>query len=252
MKVVAIIQARMGSTRLPGKVLKDLFGKSVLNHVIDRVQNVKEIDQVVVATTVLESDDPIVAEACKAGAGVYRGEEQDVLSRYYGAALDEKADLVVRITSDCPLVDSKVVSEIITFHKQHNFDYVSNTLSRTFPRGLDVEIFTFEALQKAYEEGNHPEEREHVTPYIYHNPSLFSLYDYKHSEDLSNYRWTLDTLEDWKLIQSIYEHLYTPHQYFGLAETLELIRKKPELSQINAHVEQKKLSYVKGIMGKIE
>lgn len=241
MKVVAIIQARMGSTRLPGKVMKLLMDHTVLHHVVSRVKEANNIDEIIVATTHLPKDDPIDEEARKAGANVFRGDEQDVLSRYYQAAAESDADIIIRITSDCPLIDSAILSNMLEFYQQNNYDYVSNTLSRTFPRGLDVEIFSFQALEKAYNSASLPEEREHVTPYLYRHPTQFSLYDYRSDEDHSDYRWTLDTIEDWELIHKLYQHLYDNNRLFGLDETLKFLQCNPELSQINAHVEQKKL-----------
>lgn len=241
MKVVAIIQARMGSTRLPGKVMKLLMDHTVLYHVVTRVQKVNDIDEIIVATTDLSQDNPISDEARKAGANVYRGDEQDVLSRYYKAAAEADADIIIRITSDCPLIDPALLSKMLEFYQLNNYDYVSNTLSRTFPRGLDVEIFSFQALEKAYNSASLPEEREHVTPYLYRHPTQFSLYDYRSDEDHSDYRWTLDTIEDWELIHKLYQHLYDPSRLFGFKETLEFLQSNPELSHINAHVEQKKL-----------
>ncbi len=244
MKVVAIIQARMGSTRLPGKVMRMLVDHTVLYHVVSRVIKVKNVDQVIVATTDSPQDGPICEEAQKAGASVFRGDEQDVLGRYYKAAVSVDADIIIRITSDCPLIDPDIISRMLEFYQQNNYDYVSNTLSRTFPRGLDVEIFRFDALEKAFHSASAPEEREHVTPYLYRHPTEFSLFDYRSEENHSEYRWTLDTIEDWELIQTLYQHLYEGNRIFGLKETLEFIQRNPQVSQINAHVEQKKLEGV--------
>jgi spore coat polysaccharide biosynthesis protein SpsF len=242
--IVAIIQARMGSTRLPGKVMKELQGKSVLQHVIDRVSKVNALNEIIIATTKHPIDDVIVDEALKAGATVYRGSEEDVLSRYYEAALESHADIIIRITSDCPLIDPILLSEILEFYRHNKYDYVSNTLRRTYPRGLDVEVFSFSSLKKACDEAQHSEYREHVTPYIYNNSETFKIHDFSSRENFSQYRWTLDTIEDWILIKEIYDALYKNNEVFSWKEAVELMEQKPYLTEINAHVEQKKISII--------
>lgn len=244
MKTAAIIQARMGSTRLPGKILKDLMGKTVLQHVIERVQRVKNIDDIIIATTTLAHDDVVVDEALKCGAKYYRGSEENVLTRYYGAAKDNDVDIVVRITSDCPLIDPFVTDEIVDFFKQDGmYDIVTNAGSdlseRTFPRGLDTEVFSFQALEKAYRQANKQYQREHVTPYIYENSP--KIYYYKNSVDYSMFRWTLDTEEDFELIKEIYGYLYRGQHIFHLQDIVALFTNYPDLIKINAHIAQKKL-----------
>ena len=242
MKTVAIIQARMGSSRLPGKVMKDLCGKSVLQHVIERVQQAKYIDEIVIATTVHEQDDVIAEEAVKCGVQFYRGSENDVLERYYLAAKENKADAVVRITSDCPLIDPVVVDEVIHYYQENNqCDIVTNAgndlSQRTYPRGLDVEVFSYQALENAYDKAEEPYQREHVTPFIYENSPHVCFY--KNHFDLSGYRWTLDTDEDFELISQVYEHLYKGNHDFYLLDVINLLSKYPELVEINKHIEQK-------------
>lgn len=243
MKVVAIIQARMGSTRLPGKVLRDLCGRSVLAHVIERVRSCKLIDQVVVATTNAQADDLIVAETSYCGAHYFRGSEDDVLERYFLAAKAASASVVIRITSDCPLLDPALLCDMIkSFEAAGNLDYMSNTQERRYPRGLDVEIFTFLALEAAYWQAEKLYEREHVTPFIYQHPELFRIGSYAAGEDNSRHRWTLDTADDWALIEAIYNELYRDGvPPFTTAEVLQLLQRRPELATLNAHVEQKKL-----------
>lgn len=213
MKVVCIIQARMGSTRLPGKVMLGLCGKTVLGHVIERVKMVKNIDEIVIATTTKEDDSIIVEEALKYDVKVFRGSEEDVLSRYYYAAKENDADVVVRITSDCPLIDPEIIDEMLSrfkyLYKENKVDYLSNTLERTFPRGLDAEIFSFKILEDAFINAEKYHQREHVTPYIYENANKFKLVGgYQKDIDYSYHRWTLDTEEDFELIRRIYLHLY--------------------------------------------
>ena len=244
MKTVAIIQARMGSSRLPGKILKDLMGKTVLQHVIERTQQASSLDDIVIATTTMGQDDVVVREAVKCGVKYFRGSEDDVLSRYYLAAKENNADVVVRITSDCPLIDPVIIDEVVNFLKKHKqYPIITNALNdlnqRTYPRGLDTEVFYFTHLQQAFEQARESYQREHVTPYIYENSA--PVYYYKNKQDYSKYRWTLDTIEDFELIKKIYEYLYKGKHDFFFAEILNLFEKNPDLVKINEHIEQKKL-----------
>lgn len=236
----AIIQARTGSTRLPGKVLRTLCGKSILAHDIARVRQAKGIERIIIATTTEPADIAIVAEAEALGVESFCGSEQDVLSRYYEAACAFDARTIVRITSDCPLYDWQLLDTMLTDF--NGCDYLSNGLVRSFPRGLDTEIFTFAALERAFHEAKAPEEREHVTPYIYRHPELFRLKSFESPEDLSAHRWTLDTQEDWDFIEAVYTHLYPHNPLFTTADVLALLTRKPQLASINAHIEQKKLA----------
>ncbi|SFC60817.1 GNAT family N-acetyltransferase [Clostridium uliginosum] len=242
MKVVCIIQARVGSTRLPGKVLKQICGKTVLEHDIERLKKVRNIDEIVIATTLLEKDNAIVDECERLGVSYFRGSEQDVLSRYYYAAKENKADVVVRVTSDCPLTDSKVSEKIIDSYLDNKeiYDYVSNTIERTYPRGLDTEVFSFNALERAFNEAISTRDREHVTPYIWDNNTIFNIFQYKNKEDYSNLRWTLDTEEDYKLISIIYKY-FCDKEYFCMEDIIALMKEKPELEKINIDIEQKKI-----------
>lgn len=241
MNIVCIIQARMGSTRLPGKVLKKICGKTILEHDIDRLKRVKNIDQIVIATTTLEKDNAIVKEADRLNITYYRGSEEDVLSRYYYAAKENNADIVVRITSDCPLLDPEVTESTIQYYlnNKDNYDYVSNTLERTFPRGLDTEVFSFKSLEKAFNESVLIEDREHVTAYIYTNIDKFKLGCYKSESNYSLNRWTLDTNEDFILIKTIYDELYNKNKLFGMNDILELLEVRPEIFEINKEIKQK-------------
>ena len=244
MKVVCIIQARVGSTRLPKKVLKDICGKTVLEHDIERLKRVKNIDQVVIATTIEEKDIEIVKEANRLGVSCFRGSESDVLARYYYTAKEFNADVVVRVTSDCPLLDSEVTGNVIQYYLDNNekYDYVSNTLERTFPRGLDTEVFSFKALEKAFNEADLESDREHVTPYIWRNSDIFRNFQYKRKNDYSDLRLTLDTEEDLKLIEEVYNELYSKKSDFNLNDIINLFIKRPELKLINAEIEQKKVN----------
>lgn len=243
MKVGAIIQARMGSTRLPGKVMMKIKGKSVLEHVIDRVSQSEKVDEIIIATTTEDCDNVIVDEALKAGVKSYRGSEDDVLSRYYFAAKENAIDVIIRITSDCPLVDPRIVDEIVNSYVKKDYDIVSNASAdltqRTFPRGLDIEVFSFELLEKAFYDANKQYHREHVTPYIYENSK--KIFYYKNDIDYSMHRWTLDTKEDFELITVIYDRLYKGIHNFYFMDIIELLIKEPKIFDINAHIKQKKL-----------
>ncbi len=239
MKTIAIIQARIGSTRLPGKVLKSLAGDTVLGHVVRRVHEAKRLDGLCIATTDSPADEPIVSESARLGVSCWRGSEQDVLDRYFGAARASGAEVIVRVTSDCPLFDGALLDEMLAaFHATPGFDYLSNVQARRFPRGLDAEIFTFTALTRAHREATRQHEREHVTPYFYQHPEVFRLYSFVGKEDWSAHRWTLDTPEDWQFVEAVYAALGAR---FTTVDVLNLLKARPELAKLNAHVEQKKL-----------
>ncbi|PZM67284.1 cytidylyltransferase domain-containing protein [Paenibacillus dendritiformis] len=240
-RVVAIVQARMGSSRLPGKVLKPLIDHSVLGHVILRLKAVNSINEIIIATTQNPEDDSIISECNKYNVPVYRGSTENVLSRYYEAAQKFNADIVVRVTSDCPLVDPGITGNIIKYFFELDADYVSNKLIETFPRGLDTEVFTMSSLEKAYEGAYNDIHREHVTPYLYLHPDKFKLFNYSCEKDYSAYRWTLDTNEDYQLIELIYKILYEPNKIFTWLEIIHLMEDYPELKKINSHVKQKQL-----------
>ena len=240
LKVVAIIQARMGSTRLPGKVLLDLAGASVLSRVLERVRRTDSIDEVVVATTDRPSDDIIVQECLRYQIPVFRGQEEDVLDRYYRAAVSAKADVVVRITSDCPLIDPEVTGKTVQAFMAEHPDYASNCLVRTYPRGLDTEVMTLRTLERAWREATQPYERAHVTPYIYENPGEFKLLSVTGEADWSGHRWTVDTPEDLELVRSVYARLNHRNQFLW-RDVLDLLQREPELAELNRTVAQKAL-----------
>ena len=243
MKIGVIIQARMGSTRLPGKVMKKIQGRSVLEHVIERVKQSRLIDEIIIATTTHDQDSVIEFEALRCGVKSFRGSEDDVLSRYYYAAKNNEIDVVVRITSDCPLIDPIVLDNVIEFYGSNDYEIVTNAGNdldnRTYPRGLDVEIFSFVLLEKAFNNAKEKHQREHVTPYIYETSKNVAIY--KNENNYSDYRWTLDTEEDFELICEIYSDLYKGSHDFYLEEIISLVNARPELKMINAHIEQKKI-----------
>lgn len=242
-KVIAIIQARMGSTRLPGKVLMNIKGKTILHHVVDRVKEAKKIDEVIVATTTLDKDNAIVEELKKINCNYYRGSEENVLDRYYNAAKTYEGDIIIRITSDCPLIDPNLIDEMIDYYLSHDYEMVTNAgvdmKYRTYPRGLDTEIFSFDALETAWKMANKEYQKEHVTLYIYESES--NIYYFKNKIDLSKYRLTVDTKEDFRLIKEIYENLYIDGKYFYLDDIIKLMLENPQLYEINKNIEQKKV-----------
>jgi spore coat polysaccharide biosynthesis protein SpsF len=240
MKIVAIVQARMGSTRLPGKVLLDLCGTSVLRRVTCRVRLCRLIDEVMIATTTCSADEAIVEEAQHLGVGIFRGDELDVLDRYYRAAKMRNADVIVRITSDCPLIDPEITGETIKRFLAEKPDYASNALERTYPRGLDTEVMMFEAVERAWREAAAPYQRAHVTPYLYENPHLFTLLSVKSSINYSQHRWTLDTAEDLEFLRRIYQ-LLGGKPNFTWRDVLEIVEREPAIAEINKNVATKAL-----------
>lgn len=241
MKVVGVIQARMGSSRLPGKVLKEVAGKPLLVHMLDRVLRSCRLDSVCLAIPIGSADDPIV-DAINNRVTIYRGSEEDVLSRYLIAASGEDADVVVRLTADCPLHDPEIIDDVVSAYndRSHEVDYLSNTLTRTFPDGLDVEVFSFEALSRAEQEAVSPYHREHVTPYIYCSKdkvgSLFRIAEHKGMVDFSHLRWTVDEKEDYLLVKAIYEKLYPHNPAFGWMDIVSLVTRDLRLLQLNSHL----------------
>lgn len=242
-KIAAIVQARIGSTRLPGKILKELSGKPVLWHVVNRLSYSKLCNKIVVATTTEPEDDKVEYFCAENNFPYYRGSSDNVLSRYYEAAKIFGSDIIIRITSDCPLIDPDIIDKMLEqfISEKSNIDYMSNVFTRTFPRGLDTEIFTFDALEKSFSNAVNQNELEHVTPYIYQHPEIFKIKNFANNKDLSFHRWTVDTVEDFKLINSIYENLYIPEKIFLLNDILKLFDKHPELIKINQNVKQKNL-----------
>lgn len=243
MKLVAIIQARMGSSRLPGKVLMDLGGETVLARVVHRLQGCRGVSKLVVATTTLSADDAIVTECGRLEIACFRGSENDVLDRYYGAAQAHDAEAIVRITADCPAIDSALVDETIAALTNEKADYASNVLTRTYPRGLDAEVFTSGALERAWKEAREPYLREHVTPYFYEHPEIFRISSVTNSSvtgsaDYSRYRWTVDTPEDMKLLRTIYSR-FNNRDDFEWKDVIRVMEREPELAEINGQILQK-------------
>ena len=236
MNLVAIIQARMGSTRFPGKVMQTVNGTPLIELLLKRLSLSKEITKIVVATTKNKIDNSLASHVETLGYSVYRGEEHDVLKRYYDAAIKEKSDAVVRITADCPLIDSTIVDELIQKFKASNSDYASNREPATYPDGLDVEIIDFAALKKAHSEAKLRFDREHVTPFII-NSSEFKKYYLTNNVDLSQYRWTVDLPVDFEVITAIFS-AFAPDVGFSWRDVLKIEEKNPRIFQKNSGIQR--------------
>ena len=234
MKVVVIIQARMGSTRLPGKVLMDITGKPMLWHVINRIKSCKSIDQIVVATTTKEEDKAVIELTKECGVETFAGSEDDVLDRYYQAAKKFGADVIVRITSDCPVIDPQIVDEVIKEYAEEGYDVCG--LSGEFPDGLDVSVFSFKTLEDTWRNAKLPSEREHVGPYMGKHPEKFKQGKYVKFDNLSHHRWSVDEERDLRFIREIYSRLYKPEAIFLTADILNLLEGEPDLLMINANI----------------
>jgi len=240
----AIVQARLGSTRLPGKVLKELVGRPLLWHVFDKLKYSKKIQRIILATTTSVQDDQLEDFAQKNGISCFRGEEEDVLARFYGAAKHYKCTgIIIRVSSDEPLIDPNIVDRVIDAHLAQSNDYTSIGVANGFPLGLDTEAFNFAVLERAFNEASLAHEREHVTPYIYQHPDIFKIGSIEAEGKLKRpeLRLTVDTEEDLRLIREIYASLYHPGRVFCTEDVIDLIDKRPELAAINAHIKQKEL-----------
>ena len=234
--ILAILQARMSSRRLPGKVLKPILGRPMLGLQIERLQRVKNISHLVVATSEDGADDVIVNFCQSIRVACFRGSLHDVLDRFYQVAKQYKSQQVLRITGDCPLIDPEVVAAVIEQHLLQDNDYTSNILPATFPDGLDVEIFRFSCLEKAWREAGLSSEREHVTPYIYRKDVGFKVANYECAGDYSKMRWTVDELIDFQLVNYIYEALYPQKNDFNMWDILMLLQQNPEWARLNNQI----------------
>lgn len=242
MKVVAVVQARLSSSRLPAKVLLDLAGKPALERCLRRVSRFRRVDEVVVATSGQPADDVIAAASRRLGYRVVRGSETDVLSRYVLAAKETDADVLVRCTSDCPLLDPVLSSQVIDRFLSGDADYAANTIDRRLPRGLDTEAFSVDALMRAEQLAAAREEREHVTLHMYRHPAVYRLISVEvptHREDWSSLRWTLDTLDDYRFLYEVFDLLAERADIAGIEEVLALLAREPRLMLLNSHVVQK-------------
>ena len=232
--IIAITQARMSSSRCPGKVLKPILGYPMAWHQWERTLQAQSLDQCILATSTDPSDDSLAAYFLKNKQAVFRGSLNNVLNRYYECAKHYKASHVVRLTADCPLIDPQIIDKVVATHLKNNNDYTSSAL---FPVGMSVEVFRFSALEKAYYEAHLSSQREHVTLFIYRNPELFKLEEVTHAKNLSYLRWTVDYPEDFEFVEQVYKKLYPLNPNFRMNDVIQLLENEPKLMQINAHME---------------
>jgi len=235
--IAAIVQARTGSARLPKKICLDVMGKPVFWHFLERVKAAKLVEKILIATTTNPEDETIVNFANKHGIEFFQGSECDVLDRFYQTAKKFSVDIIVRVTPDCPLIDPRIIDKVIKYFLTNTFDYASNTHPRTYPDGLDVEVFSFPALRKAWEEAKKPSEREHVTPYLWRHPGVFKLGNIRNDKDLSYLRWVLDEKSDLEFVREVYERLYKQGKIFYMEDILKLLQEHPRLRDLNAGIE---------------
>lgn len=232
--ILAIVQARVSSSRLPGKVLKPILNKPMIVHQIDRIKNSKLINKIVLATSENSSDDALVEVCSKYEIEVYRGSLENVLERFYKCAKNYVPEQIIRLTGDCPLIDWNIIDRTVELHLIENNDYTSNTLEPTYPDGLDVEVMSYNALEMAYRNARLPSEKEHVTPYIYNHKELFKVGCLKNNIDLSGLRWTVDETEDFEVITQIYETLFPKNPKFLLEDILIFLNRNPGIVKINS------------------
>ncbi len=233
--ITAILQARMSSSRLPGKVLRQVVGRPLLALQLERVARSKRIGRLIVATSDRDDDAPVAELVRSLGVECFRGSLTDVLDRFYQAARAPAPDHVVRLTGDCPLADPVVIDSVIEFGVRGGYDYASNALQPTFPDGLDVEVARFSAVEEAWRHATLPSEREHVMPYIHRRPDRFKIGGFRNDVDLSHLRWTVDEPEDFDFVTRIFEALYPANPAFTTADILALIERQPDLARINTH-----------------
>lgn len=234
MKTIAIVQARMGSTRLPDKVMRPIHGVPMIELLLQRLAKAKRVDQIVLATSTDPRNEPLATHVRKLGYDVFLGSENDVLDRYYQAAKRYQPDTVVRITGDCPLIDPELVDQVITAYETQGVEYLSNTTPPTYPDGLDTEVFSFSALEQAAQQATKTADREHVTPFI-RESELFKTGNIVHSQDCSQERWTVDEQVDLEVVTAVFDHFY-PRVDFSWLEVLALRQKQQELFETNRHI----------------
>lgn len=231
---IGVVQARLGSTRLPGKVLLPVAGAPMLLRQLERLRRCRTLDRLVVATSEVGADDAIARMCGEHGVACRRGSLEDVLDRFRGAALAEGAEVVVRLTGDCPLADPAVIDHIVEVFLASGCDYASNTLVPTYPDGLDAEVMTFAALDQAWKEARLPSEREHVTPFIYKHRELFSCRNVANDVDLCALRWTVDDAADLAFVRAVYDALYPHDSAFSMAAVLDLLEKRPDIAALRS------------------
>lgn len=231
--IIAFIQARTSSTRFPGKVLKPILGKAMLELEIERVRACQTIDRVVIVTSVLPEDQQIVELGKRIGIDVFCGSLENVLDRFYKASMKFGPDHIVRLTGDCPLIDAKVVDDMVRLYLDMKCDYGTNCMPPTYPDGLDAEIFSFKVLQEAWKEASLPSHLEHISLFFEEQPKRFKIENLACSRDLSALRWTVDEPEDFEFVSAVFENLYEGNPMFSMNDVLNLMGRKPELALLN-------------------
>ena len=234
--MLAILQARCSSSRLPGKVLKPILGEPMLSRHIERLRRARRIDRLVVATSEEASDNPLADLCRRLGVDCFRGSLHDVLDRFYRAAAPYRPEHLLRLTGDCPLADPDVIDATVDFHLAGDYDYSTNALQPTFPDGLDVEVFRFSCLADAWREATLTSEREHVTPFIHRRPERYRIGHYKQAQDLSWLRWTVDQPEDFAMVEAVYNALYPGKADFTTTDVLSFLAEHPEVANLNADI----------------
>ncbi|MGO4125191.1 NTP transferase domain-containing protein [Inquilinus sp. YAF38] len=233
MTVLAILQARMSSSRLPGKVMADLLGEPMLARQVERLRRCRTLDRLLLATSTDAADDALAELAGRIGVECFRGSLDDVLDRFHAAAAGQGADQIVRLTGDCPLIDPGLIDRLVELHVAGGYDHSCNTLTPRWPDGLDAEVMRAEVLETAWREATLPSEREHVTRFIYTRPERFRLGSLVGDTDLSDQRWTVDTPEDLAMVRAVYAALYPANPAFGTEDILAFVAAHPEIAALN-------------------
>ena len=239
--IAAIVQARVGSSRLPNKVLLKLCGQPLLWHIVMRLKQSKYLDRIIIATTTNQSDDLIENWAINNNISYYRGSESDVLLRYYNAADQYNVKTIIRITADDPFKDPKIMDQVIELYLKEDVDVACNNYPPTFPEGLDIEVFSFDALKKANREALEEFDREHVTQYFYKHTDLFSIINHSNTDNLSFYRWTIDEQNDLDMAREVYSKLFNSGEIFYMKDIIELLNNNQYIAEINSNVKRSSL-----------
>ena len=240
-KIIVTIEARMTSSRLPGKVLLESLEKPMLQLMVERLKNMKYADDIVIATTVNKSDDPIIKLAEEIGVKYFRGSEEDVLQRVLGAAHENRADIIVELTGDCPLIDPALIDQVVELYLSEDCDYATNCLTQTYPLGMETEVFSTELLEIADKEGDTLEDREHVSWFFVRNPDRFKLVNTEASAELQwpELRLTLDEEPDYRLIDAVFSHFKTTYNNCSCNEIIKFLKEHPELTAFNENIEHR-------------
>jgi spore coat polysaccharide biosynthesis protein SpsF len=244
-KPTIIIQARIGSRRFPKKVLAKIENKPMIWYVIERIKGIRGIKQVVLVTTKNSQDKILLKIAKDCNIMSFKGKTCDVLDRYYKCAIEFDADPIIRITGDCPLIDSKIIEKMLNFYMKHDYEYLSNIYPPTFPDGLDVEIFSFKTLEKLIKKAKLVSEKEHVTSYIRNHPKEFKIFNYENTINLSRFRWTIDERKDLTFVRTIYKKM-RPKVVFSMQSVMKIISKDPNITKINSDISRNE-GYLKSL-----